>query len=357
MINIDENHRNADWPKRTPDHFATIQNIVRKGGPGSGRYPKGSGSSTMAVDGRVITVVKPKRARKDVLVKLNVAAFDAAFQRERDFYIGPGGTGNPIHDRYPKFGEFIAKVTEIEAAEVTVNDDGKVGFTNGRHRYAWLRDHGVKDIPVAMTPESVQNAAQHGMLMRADVEPSADFRQEEGTLTEEMRAEPLPVSLTAGEDRIRREPNEHLFVFRDGVAVAVLGNDNPKHVMLDAQAKETINFKDATITHNHPSGYGLSNQDGVAAAKRNLKEMRAVTKAGTHVITRTGDAWPWDFAQEMKEIDFDVKYEMGLRLKGEWSDHEGAITIQQANSQHHAEVYRRLQERVGGFTYSFEPKS
>jgi 2'-5' RNA ligase len=52
----------------------------------------------------------------------------------------------------------------MEASEVTVNEDGKVGFTNGRHRYAWLRDQGLTSIPVSMDPESVKNAKKHGYL-------------------------------------------------------------------------------------------------------------------------------------------------------------------------------------------------
>ena len=28
-------------------------------------------------------------------------------------------------------------------------DDGIIAFTDGRHRFSWLRDHGVKTLPVA----------------------------------------------------------------------------------------------------------------------------------------------------------------------------------------------------------------
>ena len=66
--------------------------------------------------------------------------------------------------RYERFGQFIAEHDAIEAAEVYVHEDGQVGFTNGRHRYAWLRDQGLTSIPVAMTPESVANAKRHGIL-------------------------------------------------------------------------------------------------------------------------------------------------------------------------------------------------
>jgi hypothetical protein len=42
----------------------------------------------------------------------------------------------------------------------------KPSATNGRHRFAFLRDHGVKAIPVAMQPDSIENARRHGYLHR-----------------------------------------------------------------------------------------------------------------------------------------------------------------------------------------------
>lgn len=120
-------------------------------------------AATITVEGRQITVVKPKRAASDVLVPLDVAAFDQEFQREQGFYLGAGGEGG-IGNRYERFGEYIAQHDSIEAAEVFVHENGRVGFINGRHRYAWLRDQGLPSIPVAMTSESVRNAKKHGYL-------------------------------------------------------------------------------------------------------------------------------------------------------------------------------------------------
>ena len=35
-------------------------------------------------------------------------------------------------------------------------DDGEVGFTDGRHRFAWLRDRGLESMPVAVSKESLE---------------------------------------------------------------------------------------------------------------------------------------------------------------------------------------------------------
>ena len=129
---------------------------------GLGRFTE---TASVTVGDRQIEVVKPERATRagDKLVPLDVLKFDERFQQEQGWYIGVGGQGG-ISDRYPRFGKFIAENDIIEASEVYVHEDGKVGFINGRHRYAWLRDQGITSIPVAMSTESVAHAKKHGYL-------------------------------------------------------------------------------------------------------------------------------------------------------------------------------------------------
>lgn len=169
-----------------------------------------------------------------------------------------------------------------------------------------------------------------------------------GTSAVAMWAEPLPPTLQAAEDRIRAEPNEHVFLIRDGKPFKAMGNNDPSHVRMNDATDADL--KDVVLTHNHPSGYGLSNQDGVSAAKRNMLEMRAVTATGTHSIRRTSTDWPAHFDEHIADMHNDLMVELGLQL------HAGEITVAEANIQHHLLVYRRLQQQVGGFVYTFEPK-
>ena len=69
---------------------------------------------------------------------------------------------NRISNRYKKFEEFLKNANNIEASEVSVSEDGRVGFTNGRHRYAYLRDNGIEAIPVAMSRKSIKNSEKFG---------------------------------------------------------------------------------------------------------------------------------------------------------------------------------------------------
>ena len=110
---------------------------------------------------------KPRPARRlrwtpqwdDVVaVGVDVLALDSSWQRDSD-YVQPQGF-NGLGDRYAEFGEWLSKATEpiwmptISYSEAT---DWHVAFTDGRHRFAWLRDHGVKTLPVATDPGEVVN--------------------------------------------------------------------------------------------------------------------------------------------------------------------------------------------------------
>jgi hypothetical protein len=104
--------------------------------------------------------------RGDVLVSLHVRRFDVAWSKEgaEGIYVGANGYGSNAIHRYRNFQKWLAAHDYMRASEVGVSDDGKVGFRNGRHRYAVLRDLGRRTIPAAMSPESVENANRYGYL-------------------------------------------------------------------------------------------------------------------------------------------------------------------------------------------------
>ena len=71
--------------------------------------------------------------------------------------IEPGGEGG-IGRRYDDFGWFLSSVdVPIKMPEIGLNDDGRsIGFTNGRHRFAWLRDHGRQRVPVVVAQKDAK---------------------------------------------------------------------------------------------------------------------------------------------------------------------------------------------------------
>jgi hypothetical protein len=110
------------------------------------------GRQTWKVNG--VTFVKPERASGDVVIMTNVAKFDKAWSQDMDMYITPGGGGNAINIRYPRFVHFLTLGQPVIMSEVSVAVSDTPHFTNGRHRYSVLRDQGWKKIPMCVDPES-----------------------------------------------------------------------------------------------------------------------------------------------------------------------------------------------------------
>jgi hypothetical protein len=88
---------------------------------------------------------------------IDVALFDVAW-RQTPLWIGPGGIGG-LGDRYAKFGQWVLQGHPVQMCSIGV-DKGQVGFADGRHRFAWLRDHGVEAVKVQIAPKSVPECAR-----------------------------------------------------------------------------------------------------------------------------------------------------------------------------------------------------
>ena len=97
------------------------------------------------------------------VVNIDVMKFDELFKRDKGFYVGPQGAGG-IQGRYGKFGEFLKRGIPIEMPIAVVNEDGKASFTNGRHRFAYLRDLGLKVMPISMDKDYVRYAKKYGVI-------------------------------------------------------------------------------------------------------------------------------------------------------------------------------------------------
>lgn len=100
------------------------------------------------------------------LVNVDIRAIERGWSKS-DFYVGPDGEGG-IGKRYANVLQYIQDNAAFEASSVYVKPDGAVGFENGRHRYAAIRDAGNRTIPVAMDAESIAAAKEHGYLAAGD---------------------------------------------------------------------------------------------------------------------------------------------------------------------------------------------
>lgn len=108
-----------------------------------------------------VVMVNSPRATKlgDKLVKVPIDLIEEAFKKDESVYIGKGGSGE-IAGRYKRFEDFLRAGNPIEAPEVSLSKqkDGslRVGFTNGRHRFAVLRDVGYREIGLSLSKDSIR---------------------------------------------------------------------------------------------------------------------------------------------------------------------------------------------------------
>lgn len=154
-IELVAGRRSTDTPIEQLTRFYESRGFREvEGSPGHFRWEPGR-----------VELTKQAAARGDKLVNVDPVTFDAAFKKDPGFYVEPGGGGQSAKPgAYDRFGEWLKEGKPIEASEVTVHPDGSVSFTNGRHRYAWMRDHGREEIPIAMDADSIENARKNGLL-------------------------------------------------------------------------------------------------------------------------------------------------------------------------------------------------
>jgi hypothetical protein len=87
------------------------------------------------------------------VVWVDVALLDQSWREGHQRVVEPGGG---IDGLYERFGCWLVETSlPIGMPLVNLNEatGNAISFTDGRHRFAWLRDHGVKSLPVITSPE------------------------------------------------------------------------------------------------------------------------------------------------------------------------------------------------------------
>jgi hypothetical protein len=105
------------------------------------------------------------KALGEKLMGVDAKAIDAAWKQDPSFHVGPGGEGPTASPgKYESATRHISSGKKTNAPELGVQENGRVGFADGRHRFAAMRDRGIRVIPVAMDRESIRNARKYGYL-------------------------------------------------------------------------------------------------------------------------------------------------------------------------------------------------
>lgn len=93
------------------------------------------------------------KAQRETRSFISVEKLEASWQLNDSEYVGFGGTGKAISGRYEGFGRWLSRGEPIWRPTVCLDQDGEISFADGRDRFAWLRDHGLKVLPVQVPPE------------------------------------------------------------------------------------------------------------------------------------------------------------------------------------------------------------
>lgn len=201
-------------PEQTPEASSpaaaepSLPEVTRSASPeneGTGEAPQGE-VPPLEFDQPERVKKRPPGEREE-MVTIKIPEFDEAWagsESEKTFYLWPDGT-NDIAGRRARFEEWLKANpgVPIETPEVTIGPDGTPSFTNGRHRYAVLRDAGERTMKVSMSPESVENARKRGLIVEEsearDLTPA-----EQAEIDAEMERE-----MREAEEDWRREQEDH----------------------------------------------------------------------------------------------------------------------------------------------------
>jgi len=94
----------------------------------------------------------PNATRDEIIVMVDPRKLDAAWSADA-MYLPPGGIGaTGIPGRREAFTSFLATGKAVQASRVSLDDSGVPAFTDGRHRFAVLRDTGANLVGI-MVPK------------------------------------------------------------------------------------------------------------------------------------------------------------------------------------------------------------
>lgn len=96
----------------------------------------------------------PKDVARYRLMVLPTEQVERLFRQEAYTYVGPGGSHAGINGRYEQFERYVETGKPIYASSLRIQESPlgeiRLKFIDGRHRFALLRDRGVKYIPFAV---------------------------------------------------------------------------------------------------------------------------------------------------------------------------------------------------------------
>jgi hypothetical protein len=116
-------------------------------------------SGTVTIGGKTFTQHPVDRRSGYKLVLIDADLLEKMWKRSGEgWVIGKGPEyKNQIKSRIANFKKFHEENDDIQVGDMHVRENGVAGFGDGRHRTRVLIELGMKQIPISMDEESIQN--------------------------------------------------------------------------------------------------------------------------------------------------------------------------------------------------------
>ncbi len=96
----------------------------------------------------------------DEIIWVDVEKIRSSWSRDGSFYFDSSEHPNAIKGRIERFGEWIKQGEPVNPPEISLSPNGIIFFTNGRHRFVWMMQHGITSMPVAVPSEEVREITE-----------------------------------------------------------------------------------------------------------------------------------------------------------------------------------------------------
>ena len=87
----------------------------------------------------------------DVKVWIDIDKFDRLWWLSDEYIAKPGNASDNQPEKYAKAGRRFLAGEPMWMPEVGLDADGVLGFSDGRHRYLWMRENGALAMLVAVS--------------------------------------------------------------------------------------------------------------------------------------------------------------------------------------------------------------
>jgi len=87
----------------------------------------------------------------DVIVWVDIDTFDRLWWLSDQYIAKPGDPSDNQPEKYAKAGRRFLAGEAMCMPEVGLDAQGIIGFSDGRHRYLWMRENGAEAMPVAVS--------------------------------------------------------------------------------------------------------------------------------------------------------------------------------------------------------------